>query len=138
MLLQEIKNIQAGKKDLRKFGLSVGGVLLVLGGVLLWREKATYVYFLSIGGMLLVLGLALPAILKPVYLVWMTFAVVMGWFMSRLILSVLFYTVFALVSLVSRLLGKQFLDVKPDPNQASYWHYRDRRPFDKHSCERQF
>ena len=138
MLLQEIKQIKSSKRDLRKFGLTVGAVLVLLGGILLWREKATYIYFLTIGGILVGFGVSLPRLLKPVYLVWMTFAVVMGWFMSRLILGVVYLFVFSLIGLFSKLGGKQFLELKWDHNQSSYWHFRDQKAFDKQACEKQF
>ena len=138
MLLQEIKQIKSSKRDLRKFGLTVGSALLILGGILFWYQKPSFPYILGGAGVLLLSGLLFPIILLPVQKLWMTFAVVMGWLMSRLILSVLFYAVFTLISLVSRLFGKQFLEVKWDHNQSSYWHFRDRKAFDKQACEKQF
>ena len=40
MLIEEIKNIDSGKKELRKFGLTVGGVLVIAAAVV-WYNNAT-------------------------------------------------------------------------------------------------
>jgi len=138
MLLQEIKQIKSSKRDLRKFGLTVGSALLILGGILFWYQKPSFPYILGGAGVLLLSGLIFPILLLPVQKLWMTFAVVMGWFMSRLILGVVYLFVFSLIGLFSKLAGKQFLELKWDHHQSSYWHFRDRKAFDPQACEKQF
>jgi len=138
MLREEIKNIKSEKSDLRKFGISVGIVLGILGGLLWWRGKDYYVYFLIISATLITFGLVLPGILKPLQKAWMTLAVTLGWFMTRVILSILFYVVFTTIGLISRLSGRQFLDLKTDNNKTSYWIARKNKPFDKKDYEKQF
>ena len=138
MLLEEIENIKSGKSELRKFGIMIGIVLGLLGGLLLWRGKDSYTYFLLLSTVFIFLGLVLPIVLKPIQKVWMTFAVILGWFMTRFILSILFYVVFTSIGLVSRLFGKQFLDLKMDNSKKSYWNYRKTREFKKSDYERQF
>ncbi|NOZ70173.1 MAG: hypothetical protein GXP46_13245 [Deferribacteres bacterium] len=137
-MLEEIRNIRSEKSDLRKFGLSVGIVLGLLGGLLFWRGKDYYSYFLVISAVLIIAGLTLPAVLKPFQKAWMSLAVVMGWFMTRVILSILFYLGFSLIGLLGRLFGKDFLDTKMDKSKPSYWHYRKPEKFSKSSYERQF
>ena len=43
---EDIKQLKTGDRDLRKFGLMVGGVFARLGLLFLWRHKAFYPYFL--------------------------------------------------------------------------------------------
>ena len=138
MILEEIKNIKSEKKDLRNFGITFGVVLGVLAGVLWWKGKDTYSIFAILSFAFFFFGLVLPTLLKPLQKAWMMFAVVLGWFMTRLILSVLFYIVFTFIGLVSRLFGKKFLDLKPDKSRKSYWIYRDAVPFSKEKYEKQF
>lgn len=138
MLLEEIKNIKSDKRDLRNFGLTIGIALGLLSAVLWWKGKDTYTIFIYISLAFIILGLVLPRILKPLQIAWMTFAVILGWFMTRLILSVLFYVVFTGIRLLSRLFGKKFLDLKIDKSKTSYWQYRESQPFDKNNYERQF
>ena len=111
-MFSEIKNIKSEKSDLRKFGVSVGIILLLFAGLLFWKDRASFQVFLVIGSILLAFGLILPVILKPVYRVWMTFAIILGWFMTRAILFLLFYGVLTPIGLIMRLFGKQFLDLE--------------------------
>ncbi len=138
MLIEEIRNISSEKSDLRKFGLTVGIVLGLLGGLLIWRGKDYYLYFLIISAALIFSGLLLPVILKPFQKIWMTLAVIMGWFMTRVILGILFYLVFTLTALLGRLFGKEFLDTKMDKSRPGYWHYRKPEKFSKSGYEKQF
>jgi hypothetical protein len=74
----------------------------------------------------------------PLQKAWMTLAVIMGWFMTKFILGILFYLVFTGIGAGSRLFGKQFLDLKRDNSRKSYWRYRKSEPFNKKQYERQF
>ncbi|MCF8373633.1 MAG: hypothetical protein K9H64_18575 [Bacteroidales bacterium] len=121
MILEEIKNIKSEKKDLRNFGLVMAVFFGLLGAWMLWRERDSFVYMFIIAGFFLIGGLALPIILKPLQKAWMTFAVLMGWLMTRVILGILFYLVFTPMGLIARLFGKDFLDMKLDKNASSYW-----------------
>ncbi len=138
MLLEEIKNIKSTKKDLKKFGYSVGGVLFIIGIVLRFLTVGSSVIFISIGLLLAVLGLSLPEVLLPLQKVWMAFSVVLGFIMTRVILSVLFYIVITPIGFLARIFGKDFLDEKIDKTKTSYWNYRDQKDYDKESTEQQF
>lgn len=138
MLREEIKSIQSSKKDLRKFGLTVGLALAVLGGFFFWLGKGYSIYLLAAGPALIVLGYAAPVILKPLQRGWMTAAVVLGWVMTRIILSILFYLVLTTIGFIGRLSGKQFLELKWDRSQPTYWNYRQPEAFDKTRYEKQF
>jgi hypothetical protein len=138
MLLEEIKGIKSEKSDLRKFGITIGIVLAVFGLLLLWREREYFKYLLFLSAAFAAIGLTAPVILKPVQKAWMTLAVILGWVMTRVILSVLFYLIITSIGLVARLLGKQFLDLKTDNSQKSYWIHRKSEPFDRNRYEKQF
>lgn len=138
MLIEEIKSIKSTKKDLRNFGLAVGAVLLIIGGLLFWKERPSHPYFLGIGSFLMASGLIFPGILKPFQKVWMALAVVLGWVMTRVILSLLFYLVFTPIGIIARLAGTRFLELKWDKKAKSYWNYKEDKEVDKSSYERQF
>ncbi len=137
-MLDEIKNIKSGKKDLRNFGLTFGVVLGFLGGLLWWKGKDTYTIFIILSLAFFFLGSAAPNLLKPLQKAWMALAVVLGWFMTKVILCILFYLVFTPIGFGARLFGKKFLDLKMDNSPKSYWHYRKSEPFDRNSYDRQF
>jgi hypothetical protein len=126
------------RRKLRNFGLTVGIAFGVLGALLFWRDKAHYVYFAVISAAFLGLGLLVPAALKPVEKVWMTAANALGWVMTRVILTVLFFAVFTPIGLLARLLGKDFLNLKTDESATSYWIYREPRDLTREDYEKQF
>lgn len=137
-IIIEIKKIDSSMKKLREFGLLVGGVFAVLGILFWWRGRAHFPFFLLPGVLLVILGLVAPAILKPLQKVWMTLAILMGWVMTRLIISVVFYLAITPIALILRITGKDLLDLKLEPEKTSYW---KSRPSDERSAsdyERQF
>lgn len=138
MLIEEIKNIKSEKKDLRQFGITIGIVLGLLGGLFLWRERDYYLYFFIVSVVFILLGIALPVLLKPLQKAWMTLAVVLGWFMTRVILSILFYVVVTAIGMLAKMFGKHFLDLEMDSSKRSYWNSREQREINKNEYERQF
>ena len=137
-MIEEIKNIKSEKSDLRKFGITVGIILIIVGGFLYWKEKESFQILLTAGVVLLILGLTIPVILKPIYWVWMIFATIIGWFMTKLILSLLFYVILTPIGLIPRLIGKQFIGLKWNKKYSTYWNYRSGVVFEQERCEKQF
>ena len=138
MIIQEIKNIKSGGKELREFGITIGIVLSLLGGLFLWRGKTYCTYFFMLAAVFILLGVTAPIILKPIQKIWMTLAIVIGWVMSRVILIILFYLIVTPIGLLARLFGKDFLSRKFDKAAGSYWIIRKSTGFDKRSYENQF
>ena len=137
-MLEEIKNIKSEKSDLRNFGIIIGIILLIISGFLFWKEKESYQIFLALGITLFFTAIAIPVVLKPVYWIWMIFAIILGWFMTRLILSLLFYIIFTSIGLTLRFLGKQFLELRWDKSKESYWNFRTNEHLKKENYEKQF
>jgi hypothetical protein len=138
MIIEEIKSIRSGKKELRQFGTIIG-IACGLLGVLLWlRGNAYYSYGLICATAFLFLGFTLPSALKPFHKVWMTLSILMGWLMTRVILIILFYGILTPIGLIGRLCGKNFLNIKIKKNASSYWVLRDKQEHDKKSYEQQF
>ena len=136
-MIEEIKNIRLAKKDLKNFGFIIGIILLLFGLFMLYEGIDYFIYFVVVGLIFLCLGLLAPKILKPVYKVWMTLAVIIGWIMTRLILSVLFYSVITVIAILTRIIGKDFLNLKID-NKESYWNNRDSNHELNQDFEKQF
>ena len=55
----------------------------------------------------------------------MSFAIILGWFMTRFILSLLFYLIVTPIGLITRVLGKDFLELKKEASNGSYWNQRE-------------
>ena len=137
-MLEEIKNIKSKKSDLRNFGITLGIILLLISGYLFWKEKESFQIFLAIGITLLLTAIALPSVLKPVYWIWMIFAIILGWLMTRVILSLLFFLIFTSIGLTLRLFGNQFLELRWDKSKESYWNFRINEHLQKENYEKQF
>ena len=138
MIIEEIKSIKSGRKELRNFGIIVGIVLGLLGGVLSWRGRGYYFYFYILSIAFFFLSFIPPFLLKPIHKIWMTLAVLLGWFMTRVILSILFYLVITPIGLLLRLFGKDVLDLKFDRNADSYWILKEKVKSETRNYERQF
>jgi hypothetical protein len=138
MIRNEIKQLKTGARELRKFGLLVGGVFALIGVVLLLRHRAAAPYFLSAGALLILPGLIWPRVLKPVYLAWMSLAILLGFVVSGILLTLLFFCVITPIGLVARCLGNDFLNLKLKRSAASYWQPRERRAKTPAEYERQF
>ena len=92
-MLEEIKLIKTENKDLRSFGITFGIIFLIIAGFLLYIENESFRLFIVISSAFIIFGFLIPIILKPIYIVWMSFAIILGWFMTRFILSLLFYLI---------------------------------------------
>ena len=106
---------------LRKFGLAVGGVFLAIAAFLWWRDVSWYMVLVYIGAPLVVLGAILPRVLRPVYLGWMAMAIVLGAFMTRVLLTIFFFVVITPVALFFKIIGRDALTRKLDRSAPTYW-----------------
>ena len=136
-MFEEIKNIRTKNKDIRSFGITIGIILLIVASLLFYYDKASYQTIAIIAGAFISLGIIIPILLKPAYLVWMTFAVILGWVMTRVILSIVFYLIMTPIGLITRLLGEDFLALKR-LNSDSYWNNRDSNSEMNQDYEKQF
>jgi hypothetical protein len=135
---QEHDNSGADRSELRKFGITMACGFAAFGTLVLWRGKSFFPYLYIASAVFLILGLVVPISLKSVHKVWMTLAAAMGWFMTRVILTILFFAVFTPIGAIARLLGKQFLDFRMDASRDTYWIRREPKEFRKSDYERQF
>ena len=123
------------KNPERSFGVSVGGVLLFIAALLVWRHRVGRAEVVgAIGGVLLVLGLVSPALLKWPSAAWWRFSHVLGYVNARILLTLLFSVILVPLSLVWKVLGKdplmrsrgQFPGWTPYPAR-----YADRKHFER-------
>tara|TARA_B100000902_G_C27091633_1_gene804114 strand:+ start:329 stop:739 length:411 start_codon:yes stop_codon:yes gene_type:complete len=136
-MFEEIKNIKTSKKDFRSFGITIGIILFIISCLLFYYDKESYRIIVIIASTFLGVGLILPVFLKPIYLVWMTFAVILGWVMTRLILSLVFYLIITPISLITRILGEDFLSLKNNSSNT-YWNNRNSSTELNQDYEKQF
>lgn len=109
-------------KDLRSFGLIMGGMISVFFGLLIpwiWDLKWPMWPFIVAAAFVLV-ALAAPKLLTPIYHVWMKIGQVLGFINTRIILGLVFFTIFFPFALALKLLGKDPMARKLDAKIKSY------------------
>jgi hypothetical protein len=138
MLKEELKQIDSSEKSVRKTGLTVGVVLILISFILWWLEKNSFIYFSIVGGLFIILSYIAVAVLKPFHKVWIGFSLILGFVMSRIILTVLFFLVVTPIGLIAKLVGKKFMPLGFDKNVTTYWEKREKTVKEKVDHERQF
>jgi hypothetical protein len=136
-------SVRTDRRSLRNFGILVTVVLAAVGLLSLYkavlRNHPSHLWFplLLAAGLALFIALVLPKAFKPLYLAWMALAAVLGYFMTRIALGIVFFTLFSITGIVLWLLRRDPLDQRLGTAQ-SYWHKRRQRPIDRVFFEKQF
>jgi hypothetical protein len=108
-------------KQLRSFGLLVGGVFAVIGlWPAVWRGESVRLWALGLALLLIIPALVLPRSLRLAYRGWMALGLALGWINTRLILGVVFYGLFTPWGLGMRLVGKDPMRRGFEPNADTY------------------
>jgi hypothetical protein len=108
-------------KDLRCFGLMVGGIFAVIGlWPVVWRGQDYRLSALALAALLIVPALVFPSSLKPVHKLWMKVGHVLGWINTRVLLGAVFFLVVTPMGMIRRLLGKDSMAKEPSRNLETY------------------
>jgi polyferredoxin len=120
---------KASTKELRSFGLLVGGVFSVIG---LWpmvlHGEPLRLWAVIVGGLLMMFGGLLPRVLSPVHQGWMWIGHVLGWINTRILLGVVFYGLVTPIGIVFRLMGKDTMRQAFSETRPTYRVIRQPRP----------
>jgi hypothetical protein len=109
----------------RAFGIVFAVVFAI---VALWpviNGGAPRNWALIVSAVFLVVSLARPSLLRPLNLLWFRFGNLLHKVVSPLILGLIFFVSVVPVALTMRVLGKDPLNLKFDPDAQSYWLERD-------------
>ena len=132
-----MEKIKLNKIVLRKFGMTMGMVFFIISALFLFRQKYTGTLFsLLVSCVFFIMGLILPVLLKPVYIIWMRFALILGWINTRVILFILFILVFTPLGLLMKLFKADLLERKK--KAESYWKPKEKIVFNPVNYERRF
>ena len=116
-------NWNPSRKELRVFSLLLIVFGVLVAAVLYGRLDSQ----MPAAGVLLVtsavglIGLAVPVLVRPVYVVWMGLAFPIGWTVSHLMMLAVFYFVLTPIGLVMRSLGRDPMQRRLDREAKTYW-----------------
>ena len=108
------------KTEWKKFGIALGIILSIIATVLLIQKKSLFINFYGAGLFFIVAALVVPIVVKPVFILFLYIAHVLGWVMTRVILSILFYLVITPIGHILKLFGKKFLETTEEEGVKSY------------------
>lgn len=115
------------KKEWRSFGKGLAIILAVIAVVQYFKGVSFFPCFAAAGVIVMAAALTFPLLLKPLYILFSCVGQLMGWVMTRFILSVLFFVIFTVLGLIMRFFGKRFLNVQFPVRKESLWIDKDQR-----------
>lgn len=116
-------------KDLRSFGLLVGGVFCMIGlWPMVFRGEPLRLWGVALGGLLILLGGVIPQSLGPAYKGWMWVGHVLGWINARILLGIVFYGLITPIGLIFRIMGKDSMRLAFSAESQTYRVLRTPRP----------
>ena len=117
------------------------GCQLVLAGIVAWwLNKSGYstaaIVVVAVSAAVAVIGLIKPRATAPLYAAWMLAAFPIGWAMSYVMASIVYFLVVTPIGLLARLFGHDGMGRKFKPEAQSYWN--ETQPSDPKRYFRQF
>jgi len=109
-------------EEQKKFGQVTGLAVAIIFGLLLpWLFDKNYPWWpWCIALVLWLFAYTYPLALRPVSKAWLTVGHWLGWFNTRVILGLMYYTIFFITGLAMRLMGKDPMARKLDGSIESY------------------
>jgi hypothetical protein len=116
------------RKQLRSFGLMVGGIFAVIGLWPIVMSQPPRWWAVGGGSVLVTLGGVAPGSLTLPYKGWMAVGHVLGWVNTRIILGIVFYGLLTPLGLIRRVLGHDTFKADFEPERETYRIPKSARP----------
>ena len=111
-------NIKIGTN--KSFGIVFFIFFLLVSIFPLFKDGNIRIWSLTIAIIFLVLGLLNSKILTPLNKIWFKFGILLGSFVSPVVMGIVFFAIVTPTSLIMKILGKNLLNLKKD-NKKTYW-----------------
>ena len=128
-LKEEFRHLDRSPKALARFGFILGGISILIGLLPLIRHRSESLTALSsqaFGILLIMVAVVAPGALKYLHAVWIGLSLLIGWVMTRLILTIVFFLVVTPIGLLQRLARRSPLDLVFRTGASSYWRAREK------------
>jgi Saxitoxin biosynthesis operon protein SxtJ len=116
-----------GSSD-RGFGLTVGGILVLIAALRVWLHEGYGTIELALGAVglaLVVLGLVAPGSLAPLNRAWTKLGLLLFKVVNPIVLGLIYLTTIVPIGLIMRAFGHDPLRLKRDPQASTYWVLRE-------------
>ena len=104
----------------KSFGIIFFLFFLIVSIFPLYKEGNIRIWSLIIAIIFLVLGLFNSKALTPLNKIWFKFGILLGGFVSPIVMGAVFFVIVTPTSLIMRVLGKNLLNLKKS-NKKTYW-----------------
>jgi len=104
----------------RNFGTVFFLVFLIISLFPLLKNENIRIWSTIIALVFLVLGLLNSKFLTPLNKIWFRFGIILGNFVSPIVMGIVFFVIVTPTSLIMRVLGKNLLNLKKG-NKKTYW-----------------
>ncbi len=104
----------------RSFGIVFFVVFLLIGLYPLLKGDNIRIWSLILAIIFIVLGLVNSKLLSPINLLWFKFGILLGRFISPIVMGIIFFLVVTPTAFILRLFGKDVLNLKKN-NEPTYW-----------------
>ena len=131
-------SMKTDAKELRKFSIILFFAFGILGLLIFWRKGEAGLILCGVALALLLCGLTRPKLLAYPYKGWMTLSLILGFLMTHVILSLMYYVVFTPIGVVMRIFGRDILNKQFNRNGKTYWIKREQNVFGKERYEKMF
>lgn len=127
-----IQEIKIDRRILRQFAWIMAIMLVAVIPAIItwlndWQITGAALIVGSAGAVILAAGLIAPLWLRPLYIVWMLVALVLGAIVTRIIIALVFYLLITPIGWVRRTFSKNGLPgFRPDSRKDTYWIKRDK------------
>ena len=118
----------------KSFGIVFFVVFLIIGLYPLINEDNVRIWSIVISIIFLILGLINSQILTPLNILWFKFGMLLGRFVSPIVMGLVFFLVVTPTGLIMKLFNKDLLKLRKNKN-SSYW---IKRPETKSEMKNQF
>ncbi|MCX5694959.1 MAG: SxtJ family membrane protein [Candidatus Omnitrophica bacterium] len=133
-----MEKLNLSKQSLKKFGITMAVCFLLIALLIFLKQRNFSLPVFSIALAFLLAAFIIPGALKPVYIIWMRLAGILGWINTRILLLAVFYLVFTPFSIVLRLMRKDLLDMKISKDKLTYWINKEKKEFSQSGYDRLF
>lgn len=122
-----VHEMKISQSIMRQFALVMGIMLGAIVPLIIvwlndWELGLPAGLVASLGVVFLFIGILFPMALKKFYIVWMLLALGLGFIVTRIIITVVFYLMITPIGFIRRHLGtKDPIGLKINPDEETYW-----------------